>query len=253
MFVCVYVCTCVFGHKREGIQWEAIDWMDNAECLDLIEKVTDITDGRKADLPPGTMANHQPECVDPGATLLTLTLLSQSIIIESHSACCVHSNVHQSAVWHPGEAKRRGTRCYFITTVIKLVKTEPCWGSRKLWKFSEETTTKKKHHRFLFYCYVISFRWLRYLFLSYQVQMAFFITPKTYNLSNKFCVLCFNLCVAFVCFSFSETGHVGSYQWGESLPQRHRLHPSRKTAQPTRSESTCKGVNTSYAHLCRRP
>lgn len=24
---------------REGISWEAIDWMDNAECLDLIEKV----------------------------------------------------------------------------------------------------------------------------------------------------------------------------------------------------------------------
>uniref|UniRef100_A0A8C7MQX6 Myosin X, like 1 n=1 Tax=Oncorhynchus kisutch TaxID=8019 RepID=A0A8C7MQX6_ONCKI len=23
---------------REGVQWEAIDWMDNAECLDLIEK-----------------------------------------------------------------------------------------------------------------------------------------------------------------------------------------------------------------------
>uniref|UniRef100_A0A8C5HR33 Unconventional myosin-X-like n=1 Tax=Gouania willdenowi TaxID=441366 RepID=A0A8C5HR33_GOUWI len=28
-------------YNREGIQWEAIDWMDNAECLDLIEKVTD--------------------------------------------------------------------------------------------------------------------------------------------------------------------------------------------------------------------
>uniref|UniRef100_H3DGD2 Myosin X, like 3 n=1 Tax=Tetraodon nigroviridis TaxID=99883 RepID=H3DGD2_TETNG len=26
------------SHIREGIQWEAIDWMDNAECLDLIEK-----------------------------------------------------------------------------------------------------------------------------------------------------------------------------------------------------------------------
>uniref|UniRef100_A0A3P8TIT1 Myosin X, like 1 n=1 Tax=Amphiprion percula TaxID=161767 RepID=A0A3P8TIT1_AMPPE len=25
-------------YNREGIQWEAIDWMDNAECLDLIEK-----------------------------------------------------------------------------------------------------------------------------------------------------------------------------------------------------------------------
>lgn len=34
--VCVGVCL-----HREGIQWEAIDWMDNAECLDLIEKVTD--------------------------------------------------------------------------------------------------------------------------------------------------------------------------------------------------------------------
>uniref|UniRef100_A0A7N6ANI3 Myosin X, like 1 n=1 Tax=Anabas testudineus TaxID=64144 RepID=A0A7N6ANI3_ANATE len=25
-------------YNREGIQWEAIDWMDNAECLDLVEK-----------------------------------------------------------------------------------------------------------------------------------------------------------------------------------------------------------------------
>lgn len=25
--------------NREGVQWDAIDWMDNAECLDLIEKV----------------------------------------------------------------------------------------------------------------------------------------------------------------------------------------------------------------------
>uniref|UniRef100_A0A667XXW6 Myosin X, like 1 n=1 Tax=Myripristis murdjan TaxID=586833 RepID=A0A667XXW6_9TELE len=25
-------------YNREGIQWDAIDWMDNAECLDLIEK-----------------------------------------------------------------------------------------------------------------------------------------------------------------------------------------------------------------------
>lgn len=27
---------------REGVQWDAIDWMDNAECLDLIEKVTSL-------------------------------------------------------------------------------------------------------------------------------------------------------------------------------------------------------------------
>ncbi|KAI4803743.1 hypothetical protein KUCAC02_025392, partial [Chaenocephalus aceratus] len=26
------------GNKLEGVQWDAIDWMDNAECLDLIEK-----------------------------------------------------------------------------------------------------------------------------------------------------------------------------------------------------------------------
>ncbi|KAG7249920.1 hypothetical protein CRUP_007737, partial [Coryphaenoides rupestris] len=25
-------------YNREAIRWEAIDWMDNAECLDLIEK-----------------------------------------------------------------------------------------------------------------------------------------------------------------------------------------------------------------------
>lgn len=49
-----------------------------------------------------------------------------------------------------------------------------------------------------------------------------------------------------VCFTISaplsvsplETGHVGSHQWGESLPQRHGLHPVGETAQPTRSEST---------------
>lgn len=31
---------CLFLPIREGISWEAIDWMDNAECLDLIEKVS---------------------------------------------------------------------------------------------------------------------------------------------------------------------------------------------------------------------
>lgn len=41
--VCVFLCLC-----REGIQWEAIDWMDNAECLDLIEKVTDSQDPERA-------------------------------------------------------------------------------------------------------------------------------------------------------------------------------------------------------------
>lgn len=30
----------LFLTVREGINWEAIDWMDNAECLDLIEKVS---------------------------------------------------------------------------------------------------------------------------------------------------------------------------------------------------------------------
>ena len=35
-----------------------------------------------------------------------------------------------------------------------------------------------------------------------------------------------------------ETGHVGSHQRGESLSQRHRLHPPGETAQPTRGEST---------------
>lgn len=30
----------IYPHPhREGVQWDAIDWMDNAECLDLIEKV----------------------------------------------------------------------------------------------------------------------------------------------------------------------------------------------------------------------
>ena len=31
-----------FVFHREGVQWDAIDWMDNAECLDLIEKVLSI-------------------------------------------------------------------------------------------------------------------------------------------------------------------------------------------------------------------
>ena len=34
--VCVCVCVCVF---REGIDWADIEWVDNVECLDLIEKV----------------------------------------------------------------------------------------------------------------------------------------------------------------------------------------------------------------------
>lgn len=43
-----------------------------------------------------------------------------------------------------------------------------------------------------------------------------------------------------------ETGHVGSYQRGKSLPQRHRLHPPGEAAQPSRRESThadAKGEN----------
>lgn len=47
LFLYIYMmCVCVCRH-REGIQWEAIDWMDNAECLDLIEKVTQ-SDGERA-------------------------------------------------------------------------------------------------------------------------------------------------------------------------------------------------------------
>src|SRR4029434_889146 len=49
LLVCVCLCVCVCFSLafillsfREGIQWEAIDWMDNAECLDLIEKVHSI-------------------------------------------------------------------------------------------------------------------------------------------------------------------------------------------------------------------
>lgn len=44
--------------------------------------------------------------------------------------------------------------------------------------------------------------------------------------------------------SFLETGHVGSYQRGKPLPQRHRLHPPGETAQPARGES----AGTSQKH-----
>lgn len=65
-FVCVSLCP-----HREGIQWEAIDWMDNAECLDLIEKVTDSQSSRE-------QSHHQDR---------PLTA-SQSVPTETpHSAC----------------------------------------------------------------------------------------------------------------------------------------------------------------------
>lgn len=41
LYLYIYVVGVCLCPHREGIQWEAIDWMDNAECLDLIEKVTD--------------------------------------------------------------------------------------------------------------------------------------------------------------------------------------------------------------------
>lgn len=61
VFLVVYICietwcVCLCPH-REGIQWEAIDWMDNAECLDLIEKVTDSqSNAERAESPPGATA-----------------------------------------------------------------------------------------------------------------------------------------------------------------------------------------------------
>lgn len=36
----IFVLFVLDYFPREGINWEAIDWMDNAECLDLIEKVS---------------------------------------------------------------------------------------------------------------------------------------------------------------------------------------------------------------------
>lgn len=45
------MCVCVCVPLREGIQWEAIDWMDNAECLDLIEKVTQSEQSHRRGLP----------------------------------------------------------------------------------------------------------------------------------------------------------------------------------------------------------
>lgn len=71
VYIYIYTCVCVcLCPHREGIQWEAIDWMDNAECLDLIEKVTDSqSDHERAKSPPGSTANRQPECADPDATV----------------------------------------------------------------------------------------------------------------------------------------------------------------------------------------
>lgn len=95
------VCVCVCPY-REGIQWEAIDWMDNAECLDLIEKVTPkkVTNG--SDRRPPARA-----CWPRRHIVLTLTPISHSIITQSHFAWCVQSNVHQCVVRGMGESKHK--------------------------------------------------------------------------------------------------------------------------------------------------
>lgn len=79
---------------------------------------------------------------------------------------------------------------------------------------------------------------------------------------NKSCQMCPNGIITSsimtaVCFTLSaplsvsplETGHVGSYQWGESLPQRHGLHPSGETAQPACGESTRTRENLHVARM----
>lgn len=39
-FICNYKPGgSLFAYPREGLIWEDIDWTDNGECLDLIEKV----------------------------------------------------------------------------------------------------------------------------------------------------------------------------------------------------------------------
>lgn len=70
----------------------------------------------------------------------------------------------------------------------------------------------------------------------YSCQMC----PNGIRTSSIMTLVCFKLFAPSLFLSVSplETGHVGSYQWGESLPQRHRLHPSGETTQSTRSEST---------------
>lgn len=35
----MYTVILLNTHCREGIDWADIEWVDNAECLDLIEKV----------------------------------------------------------------------------------------------------------------------------------------------------------------------------------------------------------------------
>ena len=32
--------TTPFSHFREGLEWVDIDWNDNGECLDLVERVS---------------------------------------------------------------------------------------------------------------------------------------------------------------------------------------------------------------------
>ncbi len=100
--VCVCVCVCV-SPRREGIQWEAIDWMDNAECLDLIEKVTDIqSDPERAKSWRGLTANREPERANPDATLCLHwppfpTLLLYSLILRA--VCTVMYSRQRLGVW----------------------------------------------------------------------------------------------------------------------------------------------------------
>ena len=107
--------------------------------------------------------------------------------------------------------------------------SKPCVCS-ELFLFEERSTFAVSW----FYCDKISCQ-----MCSSGIITSFIMTP-----------LCFTLS-ALLSVSPLEIGHVGSYQRGESLPQRHRLHPFGETAQPTRSES--KHEHLGDFHTCSSP
>lgn len=105
-------CLCVCPH-REGIQWEAIDWMDNAECLDLIEKVTDSETMREhshpQDHPLTTSWSELTQTPHWAYTDSHLPLYHYAVSV----SCCLYSNVHRPAVRGMAEIKHDDTLLFY--------------------------------------------------------------------------------------------------------------------------------------------